>query len=252
MVAQIHFWRQSGPGRTSGVTNGKILLKAGPMFRALVFVVALSLAGRVLAAVENSDRVIVSIREQKLMLVQAGANVATYPVSTSRFGLGDRRGSMATPLGFLQVAKKIGDHAPAGAVFHRRRFTGEVLRPNAPGRDPIVTRIIWLRGLERGNARAFDRCIYIHGTPQENLIGRPASYGCIRMKSCDVTALYNQLPTGALVQIVPDKLPRLPKGRARPVLAPTQMAQLKPGAKPAPLRGRRSAMIARAEHDSRS
>jgi hypothetical protein len=118
---------------------------------------------------------------------------------------------MTTPLGFLQVAQKIGDHAPVGAVFHNRRFTGEVLRPNAPGRDPVITRIMWLRGLEPSNAHAFSRCIYIHGTPQEKFIGRPASYGCIRMKSRDVAALYDQVPLGALVEIVPDKLPKIPK-----------------------------------------
>src|SRR5437667_4441376 len=103
--------------------------------------------------------VIVSIRDQKLMLLDNGGNAAVYPVSTSKFGLGDRWGSMATPLGWLQVAEKIGDHAPVGGVFHKRRFTGEVLLPNAPGRDPIVTRIIWLRGLERSNANAYNRCI---------------------------------------------------------------------------------------------
>src|SRR5438045_8686350 len=119
---------------------------------------------------------------------------------------------MTTPLGFLQVAQKIGDHAPTGAVFHNRRFTGEILAPNAPGRDPVITRIIWLRGLETQNEHAFARCIYIHGTPEEKTIGRPASYGCIRMRSKDVSALYQQLPIGAIVQITPDHLPKV--GRA--------------------------------------
>lgn len=153
--------------------------------------------------------VIVSVPDQKLMLVDNGSSAGVYPVSTSKFGLGDNWGSMATPLGMLQVAQKIGDRAPAGAVFHNRRFTGEVLPPNAPGRDPIVTRIIWLRGLEANNAHAYNRGIYIHGTPQEKNIGRPASYGCIRMKSCDVTQLYAQLPVGAIVQITSDHLPKL-------------------------------------------
>jgi L,D-transpeptidase catalytic domain len=153
--------------------------------------------------------VIVSIPDQKLMLIDDGARAAVYPVSTSRFGLGDSWGSMTTPLGMLQVAQKIGDHAPVGAVFHNRRFTGEILQPNAPGRDPIVTRIIWLRGLEATNAHAYNRGIYIHGTPQEKNIGRPASYGCIRMKSSDVTELYAQLPIGAVVQITSDHLPKL-------------------------------------------
>jgi L,D-transpeptidase catalytic domain len=153
--------------------------------------------------------IIVSIPDQKLMLVDDGARAAVYPVSTSKFGLGDNWGSMATPLGMLQVAQKIGDHAPVGAVFHNRRFTGEILQPNAPGRDPIVTRIIWLRGLEAANAHAYNRGIYIHGTPQEKIIGRPASYGCIRMRSSDVTELYAQLPVGAIVQITSDHLPKL-------------------------------------------
>jgi lipoprotein-anchoring transpeptidase ErfK/SrfK len=160
------------------------------------------------------DRVVISVRDQKLMVVQNNQRVAVYPVSTSKYGLGDFWGRMTTPLGYLQVAQKIGDHAPVGAVFHNRRFTGEILRPNAAGRDPVITRIIWLRGLEAQNQHAFSRCIYIHGTPEERYIGKPASYGCIRMKSRDVTALYNELPIGALVQIIPDRLPKLPKGRA--------------------------------------
>jgi lipoprotein-anchoring transpeptidase ErfK/SrfK len=157
--------------------------------------------------------VVVSVRDQKLMVVQNGTKVAVYPVSTSKYGLGDFWGRMTTPLGYLQVAQKIGDHAPVGAVFHNRRFTGEILRPNTPGRDPVITRIIWLRGLEPQNAHAFRRCIYIHGTPEERYIGQPASYGCIRMKSRDIEALYNQIPIGALVQIVPDRLPNMHKAR---------------------------------------
>ncbi len=160
-----------------------------------------------------TNQVIVSVKDQKLMLLQNGAKVTTYPVSTSKFGLGDGFGKMTTPLGAMAVAQKIGDHAPAGAVFKSRRFTGEILKPNAPGRDPIITRILWLRGLEASTAHAFSRAIYIHGTPEEKKIGRPASYGCIRMKSKDVAALYSQLPIGAVVQVVPGKLPNVPKAR---------------------------------------
>ena len=161
--------------------------------------------------VDSSSQIIISVRDQKLMLVQNGGKVAMYPVSTSMFGLGDAWGRMTTPLGYLAVEKKIGDNAPTGAVFHNRRFTGEVLQPNAPGRDPITTRIIWLRGLEAQNAHAFKRCIYIHGTPEEKKIGQPASYGCIRMKSSDVAALYDRVPLGALVQITPERLPKVIK-----------------------------------------
>src|SRR5207244_9313120 len=118
----------------------------------------------------------------------------------------------------LQVAQKIGDRAPTGAVFHNRRFTGEILQPNTPGRDPIITRIIWLRGLEAANAHAYYRGIYIHGTPEEKTIGRPASYGCIRMKSSDVSSLYDRVPIGALVQITPEHLPKLAKApRSQPI-----------------------------------
>ena len=167
--------------------------------------------------VETSSQLIISVRDQKLMLVQNGGKVATYPVSTSMFGLGDAWGRMTTPLGYLAVEKKIGDNAPTGAVFHNRRLTGEVLQANAPGRDPVTTRIIWLRGLEAQNAHAFQRCIYIHGTPQEKTIGRPASYGCIRMKSSDVAALYDRVPLGALVQVTPEHLPKLAKApRSQP------------------------------------
>jgi len=176
-----------------------------------------------LTQLNPSYRLIISIRDQKLMLMENGGRVAIYPVSTSKYGLGDFRGKMTTPLGYLMVAKKIGDNAPVGAVFHHRQLTGEILQPNAPGRDPVTTRIIWLTGLEAQNAQAFHRGIYIHGTPEEKFIGRPASYGCIRMKAADVAVLYNEIPLGALVQITPDRLPKVPK--ARPLPASTAVVQ---------------------------
>lgn len=180
------------------------------MFRALALVLSLvSLAPALFATqLDPSHQLIISVRDQKLMLVQNGGKVATYPVSTSMFGVGDSWGRMTTPIGYLAVEKKIGDNVPSGAVFHKRRLTGEILQANAPGRDPVITRIIWLRGLEAQNAHAFQRGIYIHGTPQEKTIGRPASYGCIRMKSSDVAELYNRVPVGAIVQIIPDRLPK--------------------------------------------
>lgn len=180
------------------------------MFR-LSLVLTAVFAFAVSVRADGPSRIIISVKDQKLMVMGNGAKLATYPVSTSKFGLGDDWGRMTTPLGFLQVAEKIGDHAPVGAVFRNRRFTGEILKPNAPGRDPVITRIIWLRGLQASNAHAFSRCIYIHGTPEERLIGRPASYGCIRMKSRDVADLYAQLPLGAIVEIVDGKLPKIPK-----------------------------------------
>src|SRR3954470_20243866 len=180
------------------------------MFRLWLVALALFTLAPGLRA-DGPSRVIISVKDQKLMLMSNGARLATYPISTSKFGVGDAWGRMTTPLGFLQVAEKIGDHAPVGAVFRNRRFTGEILKPNAPGRDPVITRIIWLRGLQAENAHAYSRCIYIHGTPEERTIGRPASYGCIRMKSRDVAELYAQLPLGAVVEIVSDKLRNIPK-----------------------------------------
>ena len=168
-----------------------------------------------IAPLDTSNQLIISVRDQKLVLLRNGSKVAVYPISTSMFGLGDAWGRMTTPLGYLAVEKKIGDNVPVGAVFHNRRLTGEVLQPNAPGRDPVTTRIIWLRGLEAQNAHAFQRCIYIHGTPEEKKIGRPASYGCIRMKAKDVAELYAQVPVGAMVQIIPDRLPNAEKAKPR-------------------------------------
>jgi L,D-transpeptidase catalytic domain len=153
-------------------------------------------------APDTQHQMVISVRDQKLALLDKGRLVAAYPVSTSKFGLGDWRGSCCTPLGELEIADKIGDGAPAGTVFKDRRRTGEIVPVNAPGRDPIVTRIIWLRGREPQNANAFARDIYIHGTPEEQNIGRPVSYGCIRMRSTDIISLYNLVGRGAGVSIV--------------------------------------------------
>jgi len=169
-----------------------------------------------------SSLMLISVPEQKLVLFQQGRKVATYPVSTSRYGLGDRFGSYATPVGRMEVAQKIGNGAPLGTVFKGRTPTGEILKPNAPGRDPIVTRILWLRGLDPQNRNAFTRKIYIHGTPQERLIGRPASYGCIRMRSRDVADLYSRVGIGAQVEIANAPVRRAVAALRRPARAPEE------------------------------
>ena len=158
------------------------------------------------AAPDSQHQILVSVRDQKLALLEQGNLLATYPVSTSKFCVGDRCGSYGTPLGRFAVAQKIGDGAPIGAVFKDRRRTGEIVAANSPGRDPIVTRIIWLRGLEQQNANAYRRMIYIHGTPEERNIGHPASYGCIRMCSRDIVHLYDLVGRGAEVTIVNEPL----------------------------------------------
>jgi len=185
--------RPPGAPGTRERTNGSAI-------RPYLLLIALLLAS--CAVPDTQHQIVVSAREQKMALVDRGNVVAIYPVSTSKFGLGDWRGSRFTPLGKMQIAQKIGDNAPSGAVFKDRRRTGEIVAPNSPGRDPIVTRILWLRGLEAQNANAFSRDIYIHGTPEERLIGTPASYGCIRMRSSDIIRLYDIVGTGAAVTIV--------------------------------------------------
>jgi lipoprotein-anchoring transpeptidase ErfK/SrfK len=151
---------------------------------------------------DTRNQMYVSVSDQRMLLVHDGKPVKAYVVSTSKFGIGSRSGSNHTPLGRLEVARKIGDGAPTGMVFKSRRPTGEVLKPNAPGRDPIVSRILWLHGKEAHNRNTYGRCVYIHGTPEEWKLGTPASYGCIRMGMKDVVDLYNRVGEGAEVKII--------------------------------------------------
>jgi len=158
---------------------------------------------------DMQHHVIISVKDQKLALLDREKLVAIYPVSTSKYGLGDWRGSFRTPLGELEIAQKVGDGMPPGTVFKDRLRTGEIVLPNAPGRDPIVSRIIWLRGREPQNANAFGRDIYIHGTPEERNLGLPVSYGCVRMSSNDVIKLYEMVGLGAQVTIVDEPLDKI-------------------------------------------
>src|SRR4051812_17927455 len=167
----------------------------------IAIVVCLTAAVLTPTPAKAEPSIVVSVPDQTLAVVDAGAVRERFRISTSKYGLGDKPNSYATPLGSMEIASKIGGNAPLGAVFKSRQMTGEILRPNAAGRDPIVTRILWLRGLEQGNARAYSRNIYIHGTPGENLIGRPVSYGCIRMRSQDVAKLYGEVGVGTKIEI---------------------------------------------------
>ncbi|MDD2676031.1 MAG: L,D-transpeptidase family protein [Methylacidiphilaceae bacterium] len=159
----------------------------------------------------------VSVHDQALEVVKDGTATHRFPVSTSRFGLGDQTNSYRTPLGRFIVQNKIGDGVPLGGKFHHRQYTGERVdleHGSAPGHDSLLTRILWLRGLEASNRNAYSRGIYIHGTNQEALIGQPASYGCVRMRNQDVVALYNVVPLGSLVVIQLDPLPPVPRAVA--------------------------------------
>jgi hypothetical protein len=164
--------------------------------------------------------VLVSIKDQKLAVIRDGGLVARYPISTSKFGVGDSFGSYQTPVGRLRVCDKIGENLAPGAVLHHRQPTGEILRVNAPGRDPIVTRVIWLEGLEPQNAHARTRGIYIHGTAEERRIGDPVSWGCVRMRSQDVIELFDVVEVGTPVTITTERLPRIPRHqKPKPIIA---------------------------------
>jgi lipoprotein-anchoring transpeptidase ErfK/SrfK len=194
------------------------------IFSRVIFLGAIATIVASCAAPDTQHRIVISTREQKLAVLDRGSLMAIYPVSTSKFGLGDWPGSSCTPLGKLEIAEKIGDYAPPGAVFKDRRRTGEIVPTDSPGRDPIVTRILWLRGRELQNANAFARDIYIHGTPEERNIGLPVSYGCIRMRSRDIINLYEIVGRGAEVMIVNSPLANVIPG----LVSASSMAETNP------------------------
>jgi len=132
----------------------------------------------------------ISIPDQRLIVRRGDETLRSYPVSTSRFGLGTEEGSMKTPTGRFRIAAKIGGNAPSGTVFLSR----VPLRPGdpfPPTEDLVMSRILWLDGLEEHNANTRERFIYIHGTKHEDKIGSPASHGCIRMRNADVIDLFD-------------------------------------------------------------
>ena len=156
------------------------------------------------------ERLAVSIADQTLAAYRGGRVVRVYPVSTAKRGHGQTMGSEKTPLGPHIVRVKIGEGAPQGAVFVGRRPTGEIWSPElhdaAPGRDWILTRILWLsgrvRGLNRrGEVDTLRRFIYIHGSPDCEPLGAPASHGCIRMGNADVVELFDRVERGTPVDI---------------------------------------------------
>jgi L,D-transpeptidase YbiS len=134
------------------------------------------------------------------LLDETGAVQRRYTVSTSRFGLGSEPGSNKTPTGRFRIAEKHGDGAPPGMVFVSRVPSGVIGQEGDP-KDHVQTRILWLEGLDPGNANTFDRYIYIHGTNAESQLGTPASYGCVRMGNLDVIDLYDRAPLGTPVEI---------------------------------------------------
>src|SRR5213080_3871757 len=132
----------------------------------------------------------VSIRNQRLTLKENESPIRSYPVSTSRFGVGTEEGSMKTPTGRFCVAKKIGGRMPSGTIF-RGRVALKPGDPLPPTDDLVMSRILWLDGLDEQNANTRNRFIYIHGTKHEDKIGTPASRGCVRMRNSDVIELFD-------------------------------------------------------------
>ena len=156
----------------------------------------------------------IAIAAQTLTLRdEAGAIIAQYPVSTALKGVGEEKNSYRTPRGRHVVRAKIGAGAPIGSVFKGRRATGETWTPalgaQHPGRDFILTRILWLSGCEPGynrlgNVDSMQRYIYIHGTPDSEPMGTPQSHGCVRMRNRDVVALFDAVPVGTPVILLDD------------------------------------------------
>lgn len=156
-------------------------------------------------------KIIIKIGKQKLYLFEKERVLKVYPVSSSRFGIDSKSGSYKTPLGLHKISNMIGRNAPIGTIFIKRRNTGKVAKikkqeANQP-QDLITTRILRLEGIQQGINKgegidSFQRCIYIHGTPEEWLIGKPASHGCIRMKNRDIIDLFSLVKKGTLVKIV--------------------------------------------------
>lgn len=156
----------------------------------------------------NPEEIHVDLTRQRLRLLRGGEVLRDCAVSTGANGVGEIQGSGMTPRGWHVVRARIGDGAARGSVFSGRRATGELWSPQLhaayPQRDWILTRILWLSGLERGRNRlgcvdTFRRYIYIHGTPALSALGTPVSHGCVRMNDDDVIDLFDRAPVGTRV-----------------------------------------------------
>lgn len=155
-------------------------------------------------------RIDIDLTRQRLTLWDGAQLQRTFNVSTGGNGPGEIQGSGCTPRGRHRVRAKLGDGAPANAVFVARRWTGEIWTPELhkafPGRDWMLTRILWLSGLEKGRNRlgcvdTFRRFIYLHGTPDITRLGAPGSKGCVRMANADIIELFELITVGTEVEI---------------------------------------------------
>lgn len=168
--------------------------------------------------IQKTDKqLVINIAEQTLTIYQQQTEVTKYSVSTAKNGMGGQQDSGCTPLGQHIIAEKIGDRSPINAVFVGREPTGErysaALGAQHPERDWILSRILWLRGLEKGintgsnsqgGCDTYQRYIYIHGTPDSEPMGVPLSHGCVRMRNTDIIELFEKVEEGTPVTIVAD------------------------------------------------
>lgn len=161
---------------------------------------------------KSDMEIFIYIQSQEMALCDDQGNLLRcYPVSTGANGVGEESGSFCTPRGRHVIRAKIGTNLPVNTVFVRRRPTGEIYAPGLgaafPGRDWILTRILWLSGGESGFNRSgscdtMRRYVYIHGTPDETLLGRPGSHGCVRMRNADLIELFDRVAVGTPVNII--------------------------------------------------
>lgn len=146
-------------------------------------------------------KLVIDVPSQTLRLMRGKTVQGTFPISTSKFGLGTEPGSYRTPTGRFVISEKIGSDAPERTIFESRQPIG-VLEELGGESDLILTRILWLSGVDAENANTHDRYIYIHGTNQEAQIGTPASHGCVRMRNADIQLLFNEVEAGTPVEIL--------------------------------------------------
>lgn len=152
--------------------------------------------------------IVVSVKFQKLYLMNGSELLKEYVISTGKNGVGCEENSLKTPFGVHRIVEKFGAFGPIGGIYKERKFTGEIAtiytdKVDMPT-DYITSRIMWLDGLEEANKNSKIRYIYIHGTHEEGLLGTPASHGCVRMKNTDIIELFDYLPENTLVNILND------------------------------------------------
>jgi hypothetical protein len=186
--------------------------------------------GPIVEVPANSEpyRLVISVHDQRMTLLKGQVSVAQYLVSTAKNGVGEAIDSGRTPRGRHAIAEKIGAGAVIGTVFEDLQPTNEIVAVNTTGRWPVATRILRMRGLEDKNQATFERLIYLHGSPVENLLGTPASGGCIRMRSEEIVDLFERVEVGTEISIFEEPMET---ALTLTTLSDTRLAELKSAGK---------------------